>query len=432
MKLSSETDIRPFAAALIGQMKREGLPLPIFAYGTPSRVLVAMGFQDSMTVSGNEWRIQGRTNPRQGLLAETGCEALADFVQRNDSNWIAGFIGFDFNAVRYSNVRMVEHIHTMLFSPQKVVEITSAGSRTLFGSDISFRTPDVLPEPQQKLQTSPIEVPPGILADFGRRVETALQWVGNDPQRRLTISTEIPLSKEVDPLIVFSQGSHDECGLARSLYYCGHDYCGHDYRGHDYRGHDELMEIGGTSPELLLNGSFARSIRIHKLAGTSGVESHARLQDNQRLAAEHHSSLTGLVQTLSRIGRIQVLESEVELSLPTLRHLLTTLELIPSPHIGMDELLLSSLPTGANPPALGLQHLWDTNQIARGPYYGLFGVATPDRSMSWSQLLRTVVRSRGLVRLPVGAAVTCRSTPALEMEEIALKVGSVTVPSCHP
>ncbi|MGW6145786.1 chorismate-binding protein, partial [Streptomyces sp. NPDC055140] len=190
--------------------------------------------------------------------------------------------------------------------------------------------------------------------------------------------------------------------------------------------HHGGLEFAGTSPELLVDGSLER-FTCHKLSGTSAhdASSHRTPDWDRRLVEEHRSSIDSLLTAYGTFARVAAGPPEF-LRLEELVHGMTRLTLEPKSGSDLAGVLLGVLPTGASPTE-GLSEIARLEEFPRGPYYGLVGCAAPDGSLQWSQLLRSVFQRDGRVWLPVGAAVTARSSPDTEAAEIALKVRSVRV-----
>lgn len=233
--------------------------------------------------------------------------------------------------------------------------------------------------------------------------------MGQAPGRRLTVATRHGWSGPADLVSTMAAGQGDPHGVSRSF------YC-----------HHSGLEFAGTSPELLVDGSLER-FACHKLSGTSGLSANGRRAQawDLRLVEEHRLSIDSLLTSYSHFAGVSAGPPEF-LRLEELVHGLTRLTVEPKPGSDPASVLLAVLPTGASP-AEGLAEIARLEEFPRGPYYGLVGCAAPGGRLQWSQLLRSVFQRDGRLWLPVGAAVTARSSPDVEAAEIALKARSVRV-----
>ncbi|MFD7898968.1 chorismate-binding protein [Streptomyces sp. NPDC059743] len=293
----------------------------------------------------------------------------------------------------------------LLFIPESVLVVKDDGSASSASRPVRL--------PQGGLREMKAGSPPPLADEtvdrFRVMVDGALGWVEQVPGRRLTVATRHVWSGPVDMVSTMTAGQDDSHGVSRS-FYCHHGG----------------LEFAGTSPELLVDGSLDR-FTSHKLSGTSGHSSGGqRLADwDLRLVEEHRSSIDSLLAAYSHFASVSAGPPEF-LCLEELVHGMTRLTVEPKPGSDPARVLLGVLPTGASP-SDGLSEIARLEQFPRGPYYGLVGCAAPDGSLQWSQLLRSVFQREDRVWLPVGAAVTARSSPHVEAAEIALKARSVRV-----
>lgn len=375
----------------------------VFSYGSRRRVVVGVGCAGQLAVTRGvcSLSLPGReaTAPKS-LLA-----GLRSFFEATDGRWVMGYIGFGAHHSRCSTLALGSDPEVMLFTPESVLMIKDDGSATSASGSLH------LPQGGQRATSS--GSPPPLTDDtvdrFRDMVADALGWVGQVPGRRLTVATRHGWSGPVDLISTMAAGQADAHGVSRS-FYCHHGG----------------LEFAGTSPELLVDGSLEH-FTCHKLSGTSGRGPASRrpLDWDLRLVEEHRSSIDSLLSAYSQFAAVNAGPPEF-LRLEELVHGMTRLAVEPKPGSDPASVLLGVLPTGASPTE-GLSEIARLEVFPRGPYYGLVGCAAPNGRLQWSQLLRTVFQRDGRAWLPVGAAVTARSSPDVEAAEIALKARSVRV-----
>lgn len=229
--------------------------------------------------------------------------------------------------------------------------------------------------------------------------EGACAWVG-DSARRLTVARTLPLP-DVDLAATFAQYAPTD--RARAFLRLG------------------AREFVGLSPELLAVGN-RNEFRSFKLSGTAPPGDDDMALD-ARLVREHASSIASAADALSPLGPVERGPRRV-VTLPSLRHFETELLCTPRRDVSLRDCIDAVRPYGASPVAEGLAQRARLEGASRGLYYGLVGFCEPD-GFSFSQTLRAVFRERGRCFTRVGAAVTSRSTPALELAETRLKLASI-------
>ncbi|MFD9773397.1 chorismate-binding protein [[Kitasatospora] papulosa] len=397
------SDARRHARPVLSGHRIEDPSNTVFSYGSRRRVVVGAGSAGQLEVTRGvcSLSLPGReaTTP-QSLLA-----GLRAFFEAADGRWVMGYIGFGAHHSRYSTLAVGPDPEVMLFTPESVLVIRDDGSAT------SAAGPLHLPRGGQRATStgSPPPLHRETVDRFRDMVADTLGWVGQAPGRRLTVATRHEWSGPVDLISTMTAGQADAHGLSRSF------YC-----------HRGGLEFAGTSPELLVDGSLEH-FTCHKLSGTSEHSPASRRPPDWdlRLVEEHQSSINSLLSAFSQFAAVSAGPREF-LKLEELVHGMTRLSVEPKPGSDPASVLLKVLPTGASP-AEGLSEIARLEEFPRGPYYGLVGCAAPNGRLQWSQLLRTVFQRDGRTWLPVGAAVTARSSPDGEAAEIALKARSVRV-----
>jgi anthranilate/para-aminobenzoate synthase component I len=91
------------------------------------------------------------------------------------------------------------------------------------------------------------------------------------------------------------------------------------------------------------------------------------------------------------------------------------------------------MPSGLSPKDDGFQHLSLTEEVCRGPYYGLVGMIYPDGTVDFAQVLRTIFNSaQGAPYIYAGANISAATlkhwTAKDEVEEVRHKLSTVKIP----
>ncbi|GAA0352251.1 chorismate-binding protein [Streptomyces turgidiscabies] len=399
------SDARRYARPVLAGHRLEAPLNTVFSYGSRRRVVVGLGSTGHLEVTRGvcSLSLPGLAS-REATTPQSLLAGLQSFFEATDGRWIMGYIGFGAHHSRYSTLAVGPDPEVLLFTPESVLVIKDDGSAS------SASGPMRLPRGRRATKAgSPPPLADETVDRFRVMVDDVLGWVGQEPGRRLTVATRHGWSGPVDLVSTMAAGQDDSHGVSRS-FYCHHGG----------------LEFAGTSPELLIDGSLER-FTCHKLSGTSGHTRDGRRPApwDLRLVEEHRSSIDSLLTAYSHFASVSAGPPEF-LRLEELVHGMTRLTVEPKPGSNPAGVLLGALPTGASP-AEGLSEIAKLEQFPRGPYYGMVGCAAPDGRLQWSQLLRSVFQRDGRVWLPVGAAVTARSSPDVEAAEIALKARSVRV-----
>lgn len=375
----------------------------VFSYGSRQRVVVGLGSAGHLEVTAGVCSLS--LPGREATTPESLLDGLQSFFEAANGRWVMGYIGFGAHHSRYSTLAVGPEPEVLLFTPESVLVIKDDGTASSASRPVRV--------PQGERRETKADSPPPLTDEtvdrFRVMVDDALGWVGQVPGRRLTVATRHSWSGPVNLVSTMTAGQDDSHGVSRS-FYCHHGG----------------LEFAGTSPELLVDGSLER-FTCHKLSGTSGRGPGSRrpVDWDLRLVEEHRSSVDSLLTSYSHFASVSAGPPEF-LRLEELVHGMTRLTVEPKPGSDPAGVLLGVLPTGAWP-VEGLSEIARLEKFSRGPYYGLAGCAAPDGRFQWSQLLRSVFQRDGRVWLPVGAAVTVRSSPDVEAAEIALKARSVRV-----
>ncbi|MEU6671556.1 chorismate-binding protein [Streptomyces sp. NPDC046727] len=395
-------DARRVAQAVIEESRTRAPDRSVLAFGSPRGAVVGLGARSWLSSRQGAWECclpGGRTVG--GKLDGEFDRQLDAFLTAHTGQWVIGYLGFDLNRRHVSAVPVpAGYPATHLVVPETVIEIDGDGR---------IRGDGPRPAPAAAATATPVAVSDAACAEFAGLARRVLDWIDGDARRRATVCVRSEIGFPVDLPATFAAGVADAFGLSRSFYAAV-----------------DGLEFAGTSPELLVAGSPAQVIATHKLSGTFASADYTGAADlPTRLVLEHDGSARRMAEALAAVGSPARGDRRV-MRLGELSHLLTSFDTVP--HRGTTEAaaLLGLLPHGASPREAGLELIAEVESHPRGPYYGLFGVRTPRGELSWSQTLRSVFRASEGQWATVGAAVTQRSTPELEVAEIRMKAASIT------
>ncbi len=398
-------DARCIAARLVASyLARSARTAPAFIYGTESAVTVGLG------------KIESWSSAAAAPKAKCPWGGLNAFTEAHPDRYIFGYVGFDIHYHDQPHTCPLSYPAAHLVVPECVVQVSAAGLRILVGNatlaqaaassatpcrcrqlkTLSAVTFDTMPEPL-----------------YWQAVQSALDWIDGDAQRRLTVARRVTCTLPLDILnSVYSAPSGS--AISRSFYV-----------------HTADIEIAGHSPELLATGD-ARQFHSYKLSGTypraDNLHVDAQLREafihDPKIVNEHASSVSSAAAALRGMGNVTQGAPAV-LDLPLIRHMMTAFEINTTEPKTVADCLRSVMPTGAYPLHEGLVALRTIETQARGAYYGLLGLIEPGRTFSFSQILRSVFRDRHDTHVWVGAAVTPDSEPTSEYAETRLKLASI-------
>jgi len=146
-----------------------------------------------------------------------------------------------------------------------------------------------------------------------------------------------------------------------------------------------------------------------------------------------HTMILDLVRNdlgrVSRPGSVQVVRPMAVEPYPTVQHLVSTVESIARPGLGLAELLRALLPGGSvtgAPKHAVCAHLAKAEAAPRGFYCGALGWISPNGDLDLALPIRTAqVEGQGLTYW-AGGGITRRSDPAREWAELFLKTRAIT------
>jgi isochorismate synthase EntC len=404
VKRSLLDDARALAASIIQQVDTKSWHAPYLCYGTADATVIAFGRKNSITVASNS------------NLDEVWA-TVDKFIRANAGAYIVGFIGFDPSNELRSEVALYRQ-KIDLFVPTTVIECSRLGYVVTSGDFRPEMPAEGTPRPQ-----------PGILdpADFDRQdckntyrqaVSNIIESIQRGVVERVTLARRVDVDRVLDLAATFlSDGSRHEC--ARNFYFG-----------------NEVIRFAGQSPELLAEGS-SHCFRTHKLSGTYPkgeelpvAELARRFLADERIRAEHHSSIAAIEQSLLALGVVDATKFQV-MELPGLLHGWSKFTTRPGRQGDIASCLRAVFPYGVQPLQAGLALLKQHECFLRGPYYGLVGCIQPDGDFSFTQVLRAAFVDRTSDYLIAGAAITRHSTPELEVVETCAKLSGVRLFEKH-
>lgn len=247
-----------------------------------------------------------------------------------------------------------------------------------------------------------------------RRIfEDAYDWVGADAHKRMTVARVTRLPEAVDFPLTFG-------GFSPRLFERGLLWM------------DDEFSIAAQSPELLAHGTREHFVS-HKLSGTAPVSADAdedrrllaSFMTSEKIRHEHAGGAAAAARAFSNAASVTVSPPSLY-DLGSIRHLCSSILVRPFDGTSIADCLRMAMPTGASPAQEGLLKLAAIEGAARGAYYGLSGMISPDGAFSFSQVLRAVFSHarRGPFAMS-GAAVTALSSPDDEYEETRVKLAAI-------
>jgi len=351
-------------------------PGPAMVYGTPRRCLVATGVEAIL--------------PASSTWADVDA-----FLERHAGKWRVGSLGFGLHAGGSTGAWLVVPADVRVAEPDDDApgECVCADLRHRSAEDDDVADP----------------------AAWFALADAARAFVGDDPERRLTVARRVDLREPVD--------------VAASLR-AGGPWV-REARGWYVRA--DGLEHAGVCPEVLAEGDVTQFDTV-KLSGTGprsdDPTEDARLREaferDEKIAHEHTLSRRGTERALKALGPVEAALPRT-LDLSTLRHRVTDFVTRPAAGTSIGACLRAIHPSGAFPGPEGLAVIARHEQPARGAWYGLVGVVRPDGSFSFTQVLRAVFRDASGPYAWAGAAFTRGSDPADERAETRRKLSSIRV-----
>jgi len=167
-------------------------------------------------------------------------------------------------------------------------------------------------------------------------------------------------------------------------------------------------------------------------------DAHLDAEAGRTLAADpkeraEHTMIVDLVRNdlgrVARTGSVQVPRLMAVKPYPTVQHLVSTVEALARPGLGLADLLRSILPGGSvtgAPKHAVCAHLAQVEAGPRGFYCGALGWIAPDGDLDLALPIRTAQIVGDRVTYWAGGGITRRSEPAREWAELRLKTRAIT------
>jgi isochorismate synthase EntC len=200
--------------------------------------------------------------------------------------------------------------------------------------------------------------------------------------------------------------------------------------GHMYGYWNQEGGVLGITPEILFKYQDSITVQTAALAGTCPKDTCLNhfIQDPKE-REEHQLVVKGIQNDLEKFGQVRVGELQV-LSLPTLNHLITPIELKLSKTIYFEELVEALHPTpalGVFPKKEGRAWLDDYQCLLNRGWYGApVGCIYPQREISQCVVaIRNVQWDQKGMRIGAGCGVVKDSQFEKEWNEINLKMQSI-------
>ncbi len=188
----------------------------------------------------------------------------------------------------------------------------------------------------------------------------------------------------------------------------------------------------GVTPEILFQHcqKTPQILYTMALAGTQKEKGNQNeFEENEKELMEHRLVIDGISQTLQHIGNIRVGQTEV-LQLPSLKHLLTQIELDLNSPFDFTSIVQFVHPTpalGAFPRQAG--KVWLENyqsQLDRQNYGAPFGIQFGAKGLSFCLVaIRQVQWNEQGMRIGAGCGIIRKSLFSQEWDEIQLKIRAI-------
>ena len=172
-----------------------------------------------------------------------------------------------------------------------------------------------------------------------------------------------------------------------------------------------------TSP---IKGTIARS-------GSDDPGEARELRADAKERAEHSMIVDLMRNDLSRvaqIGSVEVLEPLRVEPFAALSHLVSTVECVTRPSVGLVEVLQATFPPGSvtgTPKLAAIELIEREEDLARGVYTGALGYVDRGGGLSLAVAIRTAIVSGGTATYFAGGGLVSASVPAREVAETELK-----------
>lgn len=392
-------DARQLAAGVLQQLNLTELNDEYFCYGNSERVHIGIErkstFKALYPLTFDELWIQ-----------------INRFFSENHDEYIMGFIGFD--PADQLNDRALDLDKKIdLFIPAQVIECTRTSINVLKGNLERFDGVEY----QKDCLNNAVDIQSFDQANsktlYRQYVAGLLDLIRLGEVERGTLVRKINADFRFDLTKTFLS-DHSQHDISKSFMFSS-----------------RAIAFAGQSPELLAEGNV-ECFYTHKLSGTYACQPSEKINrvqqfvQDQRIVAEHESAIKSVEESLSDIGQVDLVKFKV-MALPTLLHGWSEFKTYPAKGITIADCLRAIFPFGVFPVQPAFKYIAEHESFSRGPYYGLAGLIEPDGKFSFTQVLRSVFVDHDSSYVMVGAAVTERSTPEIELLETCSKLNGIKV-----
>jgi para-aminobenzoate synthetase component 1 len=188
----------------------------------------------------------------------------------------------------------------------------------------------------------------------------------------------------------------------------------------------EGWAIVSASPELLL-ARRDRRVWTMPIKGTRPAEAEGELLDSDKDSAEHVMIVDLERNDLSRVcepGSIRWPELMIERRLAGVAHLVSRVEGLLRPEVGLGDLLAATFPGGSvtgAPKIAALDQIGALEPVGRGASMGALGRVYPNGDLDLALTIRTFAVAGDRIHLWVGGGIVWDSDPRAEIEESWVK-----------
>jgi para-aminobenzoate synthetase component 1 len=190
----------------------------------------------------------------------------------------------------------------------------------------------------------------------------------------------------------------------------------------------DAWSVVSASPELFLSRRGDR-IRTMPIKGTRPRGDAAELRESAKDAAEHVMIVDLERNDLSRVcepGSIRWPELMETHELAGVEHMVSTVEGMLRPGVGLAEILEATFPGGSvtgAPKIAAVDLIAELEPVGRGASMGALGRVYGNGDFDLALTIRTFAIAEGTIHLWVGGGVVWDSDPAAEVEESWTKAG---------
>ena len=188
------------------------------------------------------------------------------------------------------------------------------------------------------------------------------------------------------------------------------------------------FQVLSASPERFLRFDPAtRRVQTSPIKGTAPAGELPRLLASAKDRAEHVMIVDLERNDLGRVcepGSVRVDRMLEPMDLPTVHHLVSTVQGTVRPHVGVAAMLRATFPGGSitgAPKVAAMAAIEELEPVRRGVYCGALGWFQPGGAFDLNVAIRTAVVQGDALHVHAGGGIVYDSTPEGEHEECLLK-----------